>query len=90
MTLWKKSVKIQYRFQKFLHMVDRHDITDFWIQKFFWLGPFFNIFFNLIYQKMTQAKKFVNKKNQFLHARQLPEGIFDICSNCCCIFTVSC
>ena len=25
-------------------MVDRRDSTDFWIQKFFWLGPFFDLF----------------------------------------------
>ena len=57
MTLWQKSVKMQYRFQKFLHMVDRHDITDFWIQKFFWLRPFFDIFFNMMDQKNDPSQK---------------------------------
>ena len=57
MTLWQKSVKIQYRFQKFLRMVDRHDITDFWIQKFFWLGPFFDLFFNLMDRKNAPSQK---------------------------------
>ena len=37
---------------------------------------------------MPRAKKVVNEKNAFLHARQLREGIFDICSNSCCIFTI--
>ena len=57
MTLWQKSVKIQYRFQKFLRMVDRHDITDFWIQKFFGLGPFFDLFLNLMDLKNAPSKK---------------------------------
>ena len=37
---------------------------------------------------MPRAKKVVNIKNAFLHTRQLREGIFDICSNRCCIFTI--
>ena len=37
---------------------------------------------------MPRAKKVVNIKNQFLHARQLREGIFNICSNSCCIFAI--
>ena len=31
-----------------------------------------------------------NKKNQFFHTHQPREGIFDIFSNCCCIFTILC
>ena len=41
-------------------------------------------------KKMPGAKKVVNIKNQFLHARQPCEGIFDIFSLRCCIFTISC
>ena len=41
-------------------------------------------------EKKPRAKKVVNIKNQFLHARQPREGIFDICSHQCCIFTISC
>ena len=57
MTLWQKSIKIQYRLQKFLCLVDRHDITDFWIQNFFWLGPFFDPFFNLMDRKNAPSQK---------------------------------
>ena len=39
---------------------------------------------------MTGAKKVVNKKNQFFHARQPREEIFDVCSHLHCIFTISC
>ena len=85
--LWQKSVEIQNILEKFLCMVDAHDITDFWI---FGSGDFL-IFFQISWiEKMPRAKKVVNIKNQFLHARQLREGIFDICSNWCCIFTISC
>ena len=37
---------------------------------------------------MPRAKKVVNEKNAFLHARQLREEIFDVCSNSYCIFTI--
>ena len=37
---------------------------------------------------MPRAKKVVNEKNWFLHARQLREGIFDVSSNSYCIFTI--
>ena len=37
---------------------------------------------------MPQAKKVVNEKYWFLHARQLREGIFDVSSNSYCIFTI--
>ena len=37
---------------------------------------------------MPRAKKVVNMKNQFFHARQPREGIFEICSSSCCIFTI--
>ena len=38
-------------------MADGPDRTDFWIQKFFWLGPFFDIFFNLMDQKNAPSQK---------------------------------
>ena len=37
---------------------------------------------------MPRAKKVVNEKNVFLHARQLREEIFDVCLNGYCIFTI--
>ena len=37
---------------------------------------------------MPRAKKVVNEKNAFLHARQLREEIFDVCLNGYCIFTI--
>ena len=37
---------------------------------------------------MPRAKKVVNEKNAFLHARQLRDEIFDVCSNGYCIFTI--
>ena len=39
-------------------------------------------------QKNAPSQKFVNMKNQILHASQPREGIFDICSHQCCIFTL--
>ena len=66
MTLWQKSFNIQYRFQKFLRMVDRHDITDFWIQNFFWLRPFFDPFFEFDgSKKCPEPKKLLMKKMRF-------------------------
>ena len=59
-------------------------------QKIFGSGHFL-IFFQISWiEKKPRAKKVVNIKNQFLHARQPREGIFDICSHQCCIFTISC
>ena len=57
MTLWQKSIKIQYRLQKFLCLVDRHDITDFRIQKFFGLGPFFDLFLKFDGSKKCPEQK---------------------------------
>ena len=57
MRLWQKSFKIQYIFEKFLCKVNRHDTSDFWIQKFFWLGPFFDLFLNLMDQKNAPSQK---------------------------------
>ncbi len=91
--LWPKNVEIQHnceRFQKFLCTIDGHDRTDFWIQKFFCFRPFFDLFSNIMDRKNARAKKVINIKNQFLHARQPCEGIFYICSHRCCIFTLSC
>ena len=81
--LLQKSVKIQYIFQKFVCTVDGHDRNDFWIQKKFGSGHFF-IFFQISWiEKMPRAKKVINIKNQFFHARQPREEIFDICSHRC-------
>ena len=37
---------------------------------------------------MAGTKKVIKMKNQFFHARQPREGISDICSSSCCIFTI--
>ena len=59
-------------------------------KKIFGSGHFL-IFFQISWiEKMPGAKKIVNIKNQFLHARQPREGIFDIRSHRCCIFTITC
>ena len=68
--LLQKSVKIQYIFQKFLRMANRHDEANFLIEKIFGSGPFL-IFFHLWWiKKMTRAKKVTKVKNQFFHACQ--------------------
>ena len=89
--LWQKSVKIQNILEKFLCMVDGHDITDFWIQKIFVSDHFWS-FFKCIssIEKIPGAKKVVNIKNQFLHDRQPREGIFDIHSHRGRIFAITC
>ena len=71
-------------------MVDGHDITDFWIKKKFGSGHF-SIFLQISWiEKKAGAKKVVNIKNQFLHARQSHDGIFDIRSHRRRIFTITC
>ena len=57
MRLCQKSFKIQYIFEKFLRKVNRHNTSDFWIQKFFWLGPFFDLFLNLMDRKNAPSQK---------------------------------
>ena len=80
--LLQKSVKIQYIFQKFLRMANRHDEANFLIENFFLVPALFLILFHLWWiKKMTRAKKVVNIKNQFFHARQPREGIFDVWSH---------
>ena len=70
-------------------MVDEHDKTDFGIQKIFGSG-FFLIYFQISgIRKIPRAKKVINIKNQFFHARQPHEEIFDIYSHLACIFTIS-
>ena len=59
-------------------MADGPDKTDFWTPKNFLFRPFFDLFSNMMDQKMTRAKKVVNLKNQFFHAHQPRDGIFDI------------
>ena len=57
-------------------------------KKIFGSGPFL-IFFQISWiEKMAGAKKVVKMKNHFFHARQPREGIFDVCSPWCCIFTL--
>ena len=78
------------KIQKFLCEVDRHEKIDFWIQKILWLRPYFDTFLSIMDQKMAQAKEVINLKNQFLHARQPHEEIFEIGSLKSCIFSVFC
>ena len=59
-------------------------------KNFFGSGLFLTFFLIWWIEKMPQAKKVVNIKNQFLHARQPRERIFDICSHRCRIFTITC
>ena len=47
MTLWQKSVKIQFRFQKQICMVVGYDRIDFGIHKYFWIGFFLFILWGL-------------------------------------------
>ena len=60
------------------------------IFKKFCSGPFLTFFQKWRIKKMPRAKKVINIKNQFLHARQPCEGIFDIFSHQRCIFTITC
>ena len=53
--------------------------------KFFLFRPFFDLFFKFDDQKNAPSQKFVNMKNQILHASQPREGIFDICSHLSCV-----
>ena len=57
-------------------------------KNFFGSGLFLTFFWIWWIKKMPRAKKVVNEKNAFLHARQLREEIFDVCSNSYCIFTI--
>ena len=64
--LWRKSMKIQNIFQKFICTVDGHDRTDFWIQKIFWFRPFFDLFSNMMDQKNAPSQKIcLPKKSVF-------------------------
>ena len=46
--------------------------------EFFGYRHFLVIFLHIMDQKMTQAKKVIKVKNQFFHARQPCEEIFEI------------
>ena len=46
-------------FQKFLCVVDRHEKTNFCVLELFWLRLFFDLFSDLMDQKMAGAKKVV-------------------------------
>ena len=59
-------------------MVNRHEKSNFWNLKLFGSGHFLVHFLDLMDQKMPGSKKVVISKNQFFHARQPREGIFEI------------
>ena len=66
-------------FQKFLRVLDRHEKTDFLLQQIFLLGSFFGHFLWFDgSKKMAGAKKLIKVKNQFFHACQPREEIFEI------------
>ena len=54
--LLQKSLKIQYIFQKFLCMADRHDGYDFLIENFFLFRPFFDLFSSMMDQKNDRSQ----------------------------------
>ncbi len=68
------------KIQKHFRDVDGHEKNNFWNLWLFGSGPFLIYFLDLMDQKMAQSKKVVIIKNQFFHARQPREGIFEICS----------
>ena len=76
--LAKKSEN-KHGFQNFFCAFEMNENDDFCMQKIFLLRSFFDHFFQKKNdQKMTGAKKVVNTKNQFFHARQPRERIFEI------------
>ena len=76
-------------FQKLPRVVDRQKKTDFFILTTF-LAPaiFQSMSSEKLGQKVAGAKKVVKIKNQFFHGVQPREGIFEIRSHWCCIFTI--
>ena len=74
-TSWPPSATSDSRFLPSL----TRNVTVFEYKKIFGSGHFLTFFQISWIEKMPGAKKVVNIKNQFLHARQLREGIFDIC-----------
>ena len=59
------------RFQKFLHMLDKHETTGFWLYWLFLLQSFFGPVFKISWiEKKSRAKKVIKVKNQFCHACQ--------------------
>ena len=68
-------------------MDDGHEKPDFSLRQLFWLWLIFDLFSDLMDQKMAGAKKVVIIKNQFFHAHQLCKGIFEIHSHQGCDFT---
>ena len=74
-------------FQKFLCVVNRHEETDFFV----FLAPvIFCHFLDVMDQKNGRSKKVIEVKNQFFHAHQPHEEIFEICSYRGLIFTPVC
>ena len=54
--LWNYSTGVN-GFQKFLSVVDGHEKTNFWLYQLFWLWLFFDLFSDLMDQKMARTKK---------------------------------
>ena len=55
--LMQKSLKIQYIFQKFLCMPNRHNEANFLLEKFFWFRLFFDLFSSMMDQKNDPSQK---------------------------------
>ena len=55
--LWQKSVKIPDILKKLHDMVNRHNKSDFWMQKNFWFRPFFDLFSHIMDQKNGRSQK---------------------------------
>ena len=84
----KKVLKYNiYLKNSFARLTDTIPVI-FGYKNFFGSGLFLTFFWIWWIEKMPRAKKVVNEKNAFLHARQLREEIFDVCSNSYCIFTI--
>ena len=68
-------------------MVNRHEKSNFLNLKLFGSGHFLVHFLDLMDRKIPGSKKVVLSKNQFFHACQPREGIFEIQSYWGLIFT---
>ena len=85
----KEVIKLQHQSEWISKMVVHgHEKTNFALQQLFWLRLIFDLFSDLMDQKMAGAKKVVKTKNQFFHIFQLRKGIFEFPSHRCCIFRI--
>ena len=70
---WKK-VHGMNRFQKFLLMVNRHEVTIFFVFRLFWLRSVFGPFFKISWiKKWPEPKKLLKRKISFFMLVNLSE-----------------